>query len=168
MSLIVEDGTGKADAESYVSVVEANAYHTKRGNAAWADLDTPVKEQYLRQASDYLAQNYATLWKGSRLTTFQALDWPRWNVMRPDITPYLTLDPNVIPTAIKSASCELALRCINGALSPDLTTQVVKEAIGPISVEYLPGARQTPRYEAIERLLDPFLQASGGARLVRG
>jgi hypothetical protein len=35
MPLIVEDRTGKPDANSYASVAQAEAYHTARNNAAW-------------------------------------------------------------------------------------------------------------------------------------
>lgn len=32
MPLIVEDGTGLPDAEAYISVADADAYHDARGN----------------------------------------------------------------------------------------------------------------------------------------
>jgi hypothetical protein len=38
MALIVEDGTGKATAESYCTVAEATTYHTNRGNSSWNDV----------------------------------------------------------------------------------------------------------------------------------
>lgn len=52
MSLVTEDGTAKADAESYCTVAFATTYHSDRGNAAWAALasDT-VREQLLRPAA---------------------------------------------------------------------------------------------------------------------
>ena len=52
MSLVVEDGTGKADAESYISVADADTYHSNRGNTDWAALTTTEKEQLLRGATD--------------------------------------------------------------------------------------------------------------------
>lgn len=39
MSLIVEDGTGLPDAESYASVAFADAYFTARNNSAWTGTD---------------------------------------------------------------------------------------------------------------------------------
>lgn len=81
MALIVEDGTGLAAAEAYASVAEADTYHTARGReATWTDLDADVKERALRLATDYMQQAYRSLWAGTRKTTAQALDWPRWNV----------------------------------------------------------------------------------------
>ena len=38
MSLICEDGSGKSDSESYISVAFASTYHTARGNAAWNNI----------------------------------------------------------------------------------------------------------------------------------
>ena len=38
MSIIVEDGTGLATAETYISVVDATTYHTARGNSTWNDV----------------------------------------------------------------------------------------------------------------------------------
>lgn len=40
MALIFEDGTGRADADSYCSVADADAYLAARGrNATWATLN---------------------------------------------------------------------------------------------------------------------------------
>ena len=38
MAIVTEDGTGKADAESYISVADASTYHAARGNTEWADV----------------------------------------------------------------------------------------------------------------------------------
>jgi hypothetical protein len=177
MTIVVEDGTGLANAESYVSVAETDAYHQSRGNVAWTNLTDPtVKEQYLRQATDYLGQRYALRWKGGRLNLSQALDWPRWNVRRSDYgSSYgygygslFILDSRIIPPEVKKAAFELALRAIAGPLLPDLQEQVAKETVGPLTTEYIPGAKRTPTYGAIEGLLGPLLRANGGVGVVRG
>ena len=76
-SLIVEDGTAKPDAESYISAADASTYHAARGNTDWAALTTLAKERALRRATDYMLQVYSLQWAGVRHTTTQALDWPR-------------------------------------------------------------------------------------------
>ncbi len=38
MSIVVEDGTGKSDAESFCTVAFATTYHTARGNSSWNDV----------------------------------------------------------------------------------------------------------------------------------
>lgn len=160
MTLIVEDGTGKADAESYASVEQADAYHAGRGNTAWAALSSPVKEQCLRKATDYLAA-YRQIWDGSRYTVAQALDWPRAYVERKD-APLLAYYPfNEVPAGVVNACALLALKASAGDLSPDLDRGVLREKIGPIETEYDPRDRQARRHVEVDRLLAPYLSPRG-------
>ena len=81
MSLICEDGSGKSDSESYISVADASSYHTARGNTAWAALATDaLREAALRRATDYMRQAYRSRWQGYKVNEDQALDWPRYDV----------------------------------------------------------------------------------------
>src|SRR6187549_997723 len=139
MSLIVEDGTARADAESYISVADANSYHVSRGtpDADWADLDTADKESALRRATDYMLATYRLRWKGSPVNGTQALDWPRYNVQRDQS--FLTyIQPTVIPNEVKRACAELAVRAHAGPLTQDVEPQagVLSEQVGPIAVTY--------------------------------
>lgn len=167
MALIVEDGTGKSDAESYSSVADATTYHTARGNAAWAALasDT-IREQLLRKATDYMVATYRTRWAGYRKTTTQAVDWPRYEVPILDSATEGTYAAfyasDEVPTAVARACAELALRAIDGDLAADLDVPVTSEQVGPISVTYAEGARQTKTYRAVDAMLAPFFEASGG------
>lgn len=43
MSIITEDGTGRADAESFITLADATTYHSDRGNASKADLLAQAK-----------------------------------------------------------------------------------------------------------------------------
>lgn len=163
MALVVEDGTGKTDAESYISVADATAYHAARGNSAWAGLasDT-VREQMLRRATDYMEQAYAIQWKGERVTDTQALSWPR------SCVPGVASD--IVPLAVSRACAEMALRAISGDLAPDLSGQVKQETVGPISVTYADGARQQVKFQAVDNMLAGLLVGGSGSmiKLVRG
>jgi hypothetical protein len=172
MSLIVEDGTGLANAESLVLVAEADTYHNGRGNSAWALLSVTRKEQLLRQASDFLYQRYRGRWNGWRSTTTQALDWPRLGVILDDVAAYPSagrldsfaymVPSNNIPAEVKMAQCELALIAIDGPLTPRSLTQskhMVKA--GPVVVEFDTRSPQAPRYPAIAALLAPYLKGTG-------
>ena len=77
MSLIVEDGTGKVDAESYQSVSAADTYFSNVGNSLWTG-STAVKEAALRKATIYLDSTYQ--WQGSIFSLEQSLNWPRLGV----------------------------------------------------------------------------------------
>jgi hypothetical protein len=172
MALIVEDGTGKPDAESYISVSDADAYFSNRGNATWAALDTTQKEQALRSATDYMLQAFRMRWAGMRVTETQALDWPRRYVPNRDVPnlygPYVTYYAfDTVPVAVGYACAELAVRASATPLSPDLTAQVKQETVGPISVTYADGARQVPEYKAVDAMLAPFLKGMGAVPVVR-
>lgn len=170
MALVVETGTGSATAESYISVADASTYHTNRGNAAWAALasDT-VREQSLRKATDYMEQVYRLRWLGYRVTITQALSWPRDEVQRLDLTllnQYSYYENNVVPTEVKNACAELALKAASGELLPDLNQGVVMEKVDVLQIEYDKYSPQSPRYTAIDRLLAPFLSGSSVSRTV--
>lgn len=55
MALTVEDGTGLVDADSFVTLEEADAYHTAAGSTNWTGTDES-KEQALRRASRFLSR----------------------------------------------------------------------------------------------------------------
>lgn len=82
VAMIVEDGTGRPDANSGCSVADADLYHEIRGTPAaeWADLDTVVKELALIRATrevDQLGRQDGKYWIGFIVTAGQALAFPR-------------------------------------------------------------------------------------------
>lgn len=163
MALIVEDGTGKTDAESYASVAAADLFHSARGNAAWAALNTADKEINLRKATDWLGERFSTQWAGVRSTITQALDWPRSGVC----VDRVTIAANALPVPLVRATMELALKASKGELTKDETAQVKSKTVGPLSITYADGARQQTRFAAIENTLGPLLELSGSIKLVR-
>lgn len=177
MALIVEDGTGKSDAESYASVAQADQYHVGLGNSDWSALDTTQKEQALRRASEYLQQVYAGRWAGYRTTDAQALDWPRSYVPREATASGTGYYPsNQIPVDLIKASAELALKSRFGPLLPDIDRISKREKVDVLEVEYMPNQSPVIEYPAIDRMLARLLVggpnggATGGfraARLVR-
>lgn len=164
MALIVEDGTGMATAESYASEIEADLYHEKRGNTSWDSVTD--KEAALRKATDYLLQTYSHLWKGARMTSTQALDWPRGNVyampfMGSVSEQSLLVDDDIVPVQVKNACIELALKSVSNDLNPDLTKDIITQTVGPISTTYSASSPQKKRYTAIDMMLRPYLSSSG-------
>jgi hypothetical protein len=159
MALITEDGTGRSDAESFASVADADTYFGNRGITNWSSLVTAEKEQALRRATDYMVQAYRFRWSGCRVRDTQALDWPRYLVPRLDVGiggTFSYYDSDVVPAEVARACCELAVRAAAGELAADLGPPVVREKVGPLETEYLPGARQSTKYLAVEMLLKPF------------
>lgn len=174
MSLIVEDGSGVANANSYNALADADAFFAARNNTTWAALDqTDQKIPYLIQAVDYMQQAFRPRWKGWRHLTTQVLDWPRLWVDQFDSpgnygpNPYY-FAPTTIPQEVKTAQLLLALKITNGDLAPDLerVEQIVK--VGSIQVTYDSNRPPFTVYRDVEMLLGPFLQTSGNmARIGR-
>ena len=161
MSLVIEDGTGLANSESYISVADADIYHLNRGHSAWAALTTPQKEVALRKATDHLTQLYRFRWKGYRsFPSTQALDWPRQFVSLDDGLYPEYIEFTGIPVELKNACCELALRSIDEDLNPDVEREVKSESVGSISVTYMDGSAQTTEFRAVEMMLRPLLSQS--------
>ncbi len=165
MTIIVEDGTGLANAESYVSVVDANTYHSKIGNDAWADLDTSVKEQLLRKATDYMVAQYRLQYAGYRRYSTQSLDWPRLYVplidsLSANVFPQY-VDFDIVPATVKNACAELALKAYTAILMQDLTQGVIREKVDVIEVEYDKFSPQQTRYEQIDAMLSIFFKQQG-------
>lgn len=155
--LIIEDGSGKIDAESYIGVADANIYHALRGNTTWATLTEQEAEEALRRATDYMQQVYSGRWAGYKKTDTQSLVWPRSYV--PNVDGYSSnyLDSSVIPPQVKNACAELAFRAARGELSPDLTQNVLREKIDVIEVEYDSNSTQYVRFRVVDNLLSAFM-----------
>lgn len=171
MSLIVEDGQGRADAESYCSVAEATAYHSVRAtNDAWSNVDD--QEAALRMATDYMVQVFYGLWAGVRWNNVQALDWPRSGVPIEDSTSGYgeypaTVPLNTVPKEVKYACAEYALKMFVGAtytpLLSDLQRETTEEKVGEVLVKYAAGGPRQPQYAAARSWVRRFLTGGGGA-----
>ena len=108
MALVVEDGTGLEDADSYVSVEDFDAFLEAFGYQFEGDSE----EIALRRATRFLDIMYP--FNGEPLVEEQALHFP-------------TEDFDYVPRAIKEATMELALLLADGEFDP----------LGPIdTVEY--------------------------------
>lgn len=164
MALIVEDGTGLSNAESFVSVANADARHSATGMTNWATLTTTEKEQALRRATNYMEGLYRSRWKGIKATQLQALSWPRGGA----VVDGYTLEGDIVPAEVANACADLALKAAAGDLNPDLERAIIREKVGPLETEYSAHSSQAKRYSAINAALAPYLMGSSTvAMLVR-
>lgn len=164
MSLIHEDGTGVVNAESYISVADADTYFTDRSELTWMDLDVAVKEASLRKATDYIELRYAERFRSSPLTTTQSLSFPRYD-----------FGYGVLPATLKKACAEYALIASTKDLAPApvvddtnrLPTKTIRK-VGPIDKENSyatrgPTADAPPfrMYPKADGLMKPMLVPAG-------
>lgn len=164
MALIVEDGTGKDDAESVASVAELDAYLAARGLAAVAD--TATKEVALRLATEYA--DTAKRYKGTTEFAAQALMFPRLN-----LTDWSGHPVTGVPRRFKDAVLFLASQVLAGEpLYENLNgPQVVSESVGPISVSYESGQGPDARHRvftAFDRLVAQYVRTPGTLKAAPG
>ena len=138
MALVVEDGSGKPDADTYVSLTYANTYHEKRRNSRWAgDFSVHQREAGLIRAADYIDKRFGHRFLGVQFRDEQALSWPRLDAVDRDGRIY----DGEVPLNIKKACAEYALRAaIIGVLAPDPVPLVPTQSL---EFQMVPTARAT-------------------------
>lgn len=165
MALIVEDGSALTNAESYCSVAFATEYNAAFGNTDWTEYVTEDREIALRRATQWLDNNFGTVWKGQKVSSTQALDWPRSGVSDQD---GYGLPSDEIPLALKQACAEMAVRALADELDPDVENpgNIKRETIrvGPIleSTEYYSRSFVTAYRRTTFLLQDYITGARGG------
>ena len=117
LTLIKEDGTGKADANSYAAVADANVYHDGHLYAtAWTAATDDQKAVALVMATRLIDAEFQ--FNGTRTTAGQSLQWPRAMCPEPDNVhvpisvllpiPYDYVQYDTVPKAVIQATCEMA------------------------------------------------------------
>jgi hypothetical protein len=161
IAIIVEDGTGSATANAYVSIADCRIYAANRG-VTLSVVDDTVAAQLIK-ASDYLAA-LAPRWQGERASVTQAMDWPRLDV----VINGFDWPADDIPNGVIAAQCQLVMAVNAGfKLQPNLTNKDYKisETLGPIKTEWANPLQvgMQPTFTAVDALLAPlFAQSSGG------
>ena len=174
MALTPEDGTGLANADTYISEADADTYFASHGApSSWSGADSASKEQALRLATQYLDNTYRGLWKGTKGSQSQALSWPRTDVV--DEEGY-TVSETSVPAGVLNATAETALRSVQGTvLVPDLSgTKITREKVkaGPVEqdVTYQGGkasgvSSDPVEFTLVDQLLAGLLRGSRGSAL---
>jgi len=177
--LVLEDGTGVPNANSFASEVMLNTYCSDRAITI-ANGDASAA---LIRGTQYIEGVCRGRWPGTRVKYrgLQALSWPRFgayvdNGSRIDYRTRVQLPgayadvgyapqvyyilPTEIPIEVIQATCEAAIRELvtPGFLQPDLTlTNIKSERAGDTEFEYFVGRGAIPIITVIEGILSPLL-----------
>lgn len=130
--MVVEDGTGLTDSNSYVSVDFADDYFSARGVSGWETLEEEAKEQALIKATDYIDNVFQ--WHGKKASSEQALRFPRNNLYD-----YEGNEITGIPVNLMQAVCDAAVLVSEGTelfQTQEANGNVVSEKIGELSFTY--------------------------------
>jgi hypothetical protein len=160
VAVTVEDGTGLADANSYASVIQADAYFaTRPRSTSWSPLTSDQKAQYLVHATRIL--DACCIWNGTALSDEQALAFPRYPS---------ELEAAEIPPVIVVALYELAYQLIStDVTAPAEMNGVSSVKVGPIEIETKSSVSADILTRWIRNLIAPYgtTRGSGNARLIR-
>lgn len=164
-TLIVEDGSLVANANTYVDLTYLSAFASDRNLTI--PTDNTVKENYILRAMDYI-ESLADRFIGVRYTEDQALQWPRSYVY---IDGYLK-ETDFIPPDLKKAVCQLVVEQEAGnPLTPEPLTEsklglIVSEKIGPLETTYSSYGRKTANsaglivFASVNKFLQSLLNSS--------
>lgn len=152
MPLIVENGTGLLDADSYVTLAEFKTWASNRGYR-WEDAEDFQIEEQLRLATGWI--DTYNRYKGQRLKVEQTLEFPRSGLV--DWSSHTITG---VPHRVKQACCELAYKGLSEPLYVDLDRggMVTSESVGPISVSYAPDAPAGKVFMFAANLLKPYVR----------
>lgn len=160
MTLILEDGTGRSDSESYADAAALKAYAAKYGLTVPAAV--PALEALLRRAAD---QMLTVRWKGDRTVLTQAQAFPRRNV----VVGYAYIPITQIPARIEYGQMALAIEIYADDVAPPelkVGPATLKRVEGAVTVQYaklsevgstkiLPAAPQRPSLTQFWDYLQP-------------
>lgn len=128
--LKIESGLGDSDSESYVSVLDSQAYFDAFGEVeAWELATEAQKEAALRNATQWV--DVQVRWYSTRLVDDQALLWPRV----PFYDKYGVLVEG-IPKLLKQATASAAALHLGSSLFSTSTSAIKSESYGDTSVTY--------------------------------
>lgn len=180
-TLIKEDGTGKADANTYLLLEDMATYCAANlYTEAWERSEEVTQEAALKMATRLVDELFQ--FNGYKTNPAQALQWPRLQCPNPDITagvpglrfypPGSYLDETKVPKEIINATAALALELLAGNRLQDYSGQGVSEfKVGPIEAK-LDKKDKVPVIPVyIQHLLSKFGayagRAGGAVKLIR-
>lgn len=156
MALIIEDGTGVANANSYVDLTEARSFAESRG-LTLPEGDTEAETELVK-GFDYI-NTFRTLYGGSKASCTQSGQFPRSGLYIDGCE----VPANSIPFEIKQAQVYAASLTTTGEelYVNSSGKEVASERVeGAVSVSYFENGNPNaqPYFAAIEKLLDPMFK----------
>jgi uncharacterized linocin/CFP29 family protein len=170
MAFTLEDGTGIAGANAYVTVAEVDAYHLDRFNPGWKG-DTEQLEAAIIRATDYVETRWRGKFRGQKASSTQGLSFPRENLCD-ELGNALT----GVPQVLKNVVSILALCALAGPLYVQVASNTqgqavtrLKRKVGPIETDtqFVAGGQVSTvkKYPEADRLMGNLV--TSGRRIIR-
>lgn len=148
VNLIVEDGSGLPNANSYCDLDYALEYCTNKGYTSWLSLSETEQKVFIIRGTEFVDNFY--MWKGRKGKGSQALSFPRLDLYDDDR--YLI---NGIPDKLKRACLEAAfLNSTSGAdtlfTTKDENGAIKRQKVDSLEVEYFNNQQNETNMEAVD------------------
>ena len=148
VTLIVEDGSGLPNANSYCDLDYALEYCTMKGYTSWQSLSETEQKVFIIRGTEFIDNFYN--WRGRKGKGSQALSFPRLDLYDDDR--YLI---NGIPDKLKKACLEAAfLNSTSGAdtlfTTKDENGAIKRQKVDSLEVEYFNNQQNETNMEAVD------------------
>lgn len=162
--LVVEDGTGLINAQSYISATELQTYASLRGSDLSEYSETQLEAAIYIAANDFIDIFYS--FKGDLVNPEQGLSLPTNEVDFSDTQTWRNIKEANANGAILSLMGSLLVDTTEESTSGKIKSESSKLDVLEDSVEYFEGTSLSSKYPTpiIDRLLRPYT-ISGGVSL---
>lgn len=159
VELVVEDGTGVVNSNSYCNLDFALEYCVTHGYSSWNELSEEQQKIALIKGTDYINSFFE--WKGKKMTERQSLEFPRENLFDNN-----RFEVRGIPNNLKKACVEAAyLNSTSGGdnlyYTKDENGKIKRQKVDTLEVEYFEGNSNTSSavdYTSIYDVLNKLLK----------
>lgn len=159
--LIIEDGTGVTNANTYSNDAEYTAYATSRGLTIGSD--ATIREKELILAMDFL-ESMRSKFQGIKSAQGNSLQWPRNSVFIDGFS----IDNDFIPVELKNSQIEAAAYAsANDLISNKASQNVSSESVDGLSRSYFSGGKTgSGALDRINVWLKPLLKQNSNGRIL--
>ena len=134
VNLIVEDGSGISDSNSYCDLDFALEYCVNHGYTSWVDMTEDEQKVYLIKGTSFVDNFYE--WKGYKRTSVQSLEFPRNGLIDNNRTEVLGIPNNLKKAVIEAAFINLSSEVDNLFVSRDENGAIKRQKVDELEVEY--------------------------------
>jgi hypothetical protein len=159
VTLIVEDGSGISDSNSYCDLDFALEYCVNHGYTSWIDMTEDEQKVYLIKGTSFVDNFYE--WKGYKRTSVQSLEFPRNGLIDNNRTEILGIPNNLKKAVIEAAFINLSSEVDNLFVSRDENGAIKRQKVDELEVEYFGESEVTEteaEYKTTYQVLNKLLK----------
>lgn len=159
VTLIVEDGSGISDSNSYCDLDFALEYCVNHGYTAWLDMTEDEQKTYLIKGTSFVDNFYN--WKGYKRTSIQSLEFPRNGLIDNNKTEVLGIPNNLKKACIEAAFINASSEANNLFVEKDANGAIKRQKVDELEVEYFKSSEEEmleEEYKTTYQVLNKLLK----------